>query len=278
MTTKKFTPLFAVVLSLTLAVAAAAQTTVTVTPGDTQGWTNTGTTAGGMVSFIADSDTPLGYGALRLMTDDTTQAKATYVHATDTALADVTDLGYWTKQVEASFEQGTASYQLVVCLDGYDGETCNGFTTLVFEPYQNIAQGPVVNGVWQEWDVDEGQFWSSRTVDGAGSCDVTAGGGGAPFYTLAGLQTVCPNADVVAFGVNVGSNNPEYDIRVDGVQFNDTIYDFEAWTVPTEMQQCKGMGWRNVRYPDGTSFRNQGQCVSFVVRTQNGSINRPQRN
>lgn len=250
-----------------MASSAAAQSYVVVSPGQEQGWTDTQSTAGGDVTFVADDDAPRGVGALKLTTDATTTAKASYLHEADIALTDVTGLSYSTKQVAASFPQGSASYQLVVCLDGATDTACNGFTTLVFEPYQNPAQGAVLPGVWQEWDVDAGQFWSSRTYDGGGACDVTAGAGGAPFYTLEGLQAVCPNADVVGFGVNVGSNNPSYDVLVDVVQFNDTIYDFEPFVVPTSRDQCKGMGWRLVRRADGTSFRNQGQCVAYVNHT-----------
>jgi hypothetical protein len=244
--------------------SAAAQNYVVVAPGQEQGWTDSESTAGGDVTFVSDADAPRGAGALQLTTDATTTAKASYLHTADIALANVTDLAYSTKQVSASFPQGSASYQLIVCLDGATDTACNGFTTLVFEPYQNPTQGAVLPGVWQDWDVDAGQFWSTRTYDGAGACDVTAGGGGAPFYTLAGLQAVCPNADVVGFGVNVGSNNPDYQIRVDTVQFNDTIYDFEPFIVPMTRDQCKGMGWRLVRRADGTMFRNQGQCVAYV--------------
>lgn len=35
--------------------------------------------------------------------------------------------------------------------------------------------------------------------------------------------------------------------------------------VPTTKAQCKGGGWRGLTDEDGRSFRNQGQCVRFVV-------------
>jgi hypothetical protein len=244
--------------------AAMAQDYVVVTPMNTQGWSIASATAGGSVQFVVDETAPRGFGALRLMTDSTTAAKAQYMHATNTQLDAVTDLSYYTKQVAASFPQGSASYQLVVCLEGGTAENCTGFTTLVFEPYQNTTQGPVVTNVWQQWDVDAGQFWSTRTYDGTAACDVTAGGGGAPFYTLAGLNAVCPDAVVVGFGVNVGSNNPSYDINVDLVRFNNTIYDFERYNVPTRREDCKNRGYLQYQTHLGQEFRNQGQCVSYV--------------
>lgn len=240
----------------------AAGTTVVVTPANTQGWSTADTRPGGSVSFVTDATAPRGAGALQLTTDATTTAKAQYLHGTATPLGTVTELGYATKQVSASFVGGDPSYQVVVCLSGApSGATCPGFTTLVYEPYQN---GTVTPGVWQQWDVDAGQFWSSRTVTD-GTCAVVAGGGGAPFYTLAALKTACPNAVVIGFGVNIGSNNPSYVVETDLVEFNGTTYDFEPNTVATNKEQCKDGGWRNFNPPEGP-YKNQGQCVSSTNR------------
>jgi hypothetical protein len=248
-----------------LFVIVAAATTIVVTPTNQQGWTamppGADTRPGGAVNFVVDSTAPAGVGALQLTTDATTTSKAQYMHATNTPLANVTELSYWTKQVSASFAGGDPSYQLVVCLGGVTGVTCNGFTTFVFEPYQN---GVVVNNEWQQWDVDAGQFWSSRTASGGGTCNVVAGGGGAPFYTLADLKANCPNAVVAGFGVNIGSNNPSYNVYTDLFNFNGTTYDFEPYEVATTKDQCKNGGHNNVTRADGSSFKNQGDCIQYV--------------
>lgn len=261
--------LMGLVFSLFFTASVSAQTTVVVTDSTPHGWVDQ-STDGGNTDFVTDADAPLGVGALELTTNDTTSAKANYSLLLEEPMAfeDITDLSYSNKTISASFDQGAASYQLSVCLGGTEGgTTCNGFTTLVYEPYWNVAtEGPVIFGTWQDWDVDEGLFWSTRAYND-GSCVVTAGGGGPAIYTIDGLTATCPDAEVYQIAINVGSNNPEYVTRVDQVQFNDTIYDFEPYVVPTDMAQCKGMGWRHVRMPDGSMFRNQGQCVSYVVRT-----------
>lgn len=246
-------------------VAAFAAGTVVVTPSNQQGWTGTppgaDTRPGGTVGFVTDASAP-GDGALQLTTDNTTTAKAQYMHATNTAIGDITALGYWTKQNSASFSGGDPSYQLVMCLNGIDPNTgaCLGFTTLVYEPYQN---GGVTPGAWQQWDVDAGMFWSSRTV----SCPnggTTAGGGGAPFYTLSNLAAMCPNAVATGFGVNIGSNNPGYNVEADLVTFNDTTYDFEVYSAPSDKEQCKNGGWATFspNRPAG-AFKNQGDCIQY---------------
>lgn len=249
---------------------ASAATTVVVTPVNQQGWTTAPPVAdnrpGGAVNFVLDATAPGGTGALQLTTNNTNAAKAQYMHTTSTPLADVTELSYYTKQVSANFSGGDPSYQVVTCLGGFDPNAvtptnplgCVGFTTLVYEPYQN---GGVTPGAWQFWDVDAGLFWSSRSFN-SGTCVVSAGFGGAPFYTLNGLKATCPDAEVIAFGVNVGTFNPGYDVYTDLFTFNDTTYDFEVFSAPSDKEQCKNGGWQtfNPNRPAGP-FKNQGDCI-----------------
>lgn len=245
--------------SALLAVAVAAASTVVVTSVNQQGWSTADTRPGGTVGFVLDATAPGGTGALQLTTNNTSTAKAQYLHATNTPIGDITDLGYYTKQNSASFVGGDPSYQLVLCLGGLDvNGNCVGFTTMVYEPYQN---GGVTPGAWQQWDVDAGQFWSSRSYS-SGSCVVTAGGGGLPFYTLSGLEAMCPAAVAVGFGVNIGSNNPSYDVYTDLVTFNDTTYDFEVHSTPSDKAQCKNGGWATFNPPAGP-FKNQGDCIQY---------------
>lgn len=242
--------------TLTVAPSTKAASTVVVTPTNTQGWSTADTRPGGSVDYVSDPSSPYHNGALQLTTNNTTTAKAQYLKAESTPLADATELSYSTRQVSGPVF-AAPSYQLLVDLNG---EAAGGFTTFVYEPYQN---GVVVPNVWQTWDVDSGQFWSSRSFT-EGTCAVVAGGGGAPFYTLTGLKSTCPDAVVVGFGVNIGSNNPGYNELADGVNFNGTTYDFEQYIVATSKEQCKNYGYKDVRDSEGNTFRNQGQCVSYV--------------
>lgn len=220
-----FLPAGAVTLGLFFSVAAWADSgsTVVVTPTDTQGWAQNDTRPGGTTSYVADSTTPYGTAALQLSTDATNAAKADYFHAANIPLSDATDLAYSTKQIAATSAGGDASFQLAVDVNGSDP---GGFTTLVYEPYwqnnQNPDAAPVVANQWQTWDVDQGYFWSTKSVGG-----LTGSSGGVPFYTLAQVEQMNPNAVLEGYGVNVGSYNPGYTINVDGIRFNGTTYDFE---------------------------------------------------
>ncbi|MES2986051.1 MAG: hypothetical protein V4686_02905 [Patescibacteria group bacterium] len=254
-----------------------AATTIVVTPTDVQGWSTSDTRPGGAVNYVADVSSPLGDAALQLTTNASTTAKAQYLHAASTSIDDVTDLGYWTKQVSGP-AHADASYQLLVLLNG----TTSSFTTFVYEPYQQT--NPIVPGTWQEWDVEAGQFWSSRSVTAGGACTVVAGGGGAPFYTLAEIKANCPNAVVVGFGVNIGSNNPEFDVYTDGVVFNDTTYDFElvapdttAPAAPTPISPANGTTTTTVAQQliDWSDVTDPSAPVTYIYQSSNSSSTNP---
>ena len=263
-------------LSLVVApFAQAATSTVIVRPSNTQGWSSSDTRSNGTVSFVSDSSAPLGSGALSLVTGASTaspsQDKAQYMHTTNTPLNDVSTLSYYTKQISASFEAGLPSYQLPTCLYGVTSTGCvpspntNGksFTTFVYEPYVNEGNAAVQHNVWQKWNVSAGKFWSTRTEG------ILTASQGTYTYDLNQLKAGFPNAVVVGFGVNVGSNNPNYNTETDAFVFNDVTYDFEPnLTFPTNKDQCKKDGWKTFT---GGDFKNQGNCVSYVQRNDNGN-------
>lgn len=247
---------------MAIAGSAATPTTVVVTQNSTS-WSTMDTRPGGAVEFTEAYGAPagLGSGSLELTTDATTAAKADYWtrESFGTRLGDVTDLSYWTYQAATPQPPHAAvSYQLQ--LDG-NGAAPGGFTTLVYEPYQN---GAIVPATWQQWDVDAGLFWSTRTVV---ECGLVAGAGGPAIYTLAGMQALCPNAVVLGNGVNIGTFNPGYTVATDGVQFNDTIYDFEVGRTPATKDDCKNGGWMTFNDP---AFKNQGDCISYVNQRDKG--------
>lgn len=250
---------------------AAAAANIVVTPANTQGWSTADTRPGGAVTFINDSTSPAPNGALQLTTDSTTAAKAQYLHAASTPLASVTDLSYYTKQVTPTGTVADASYQLPTCLNGTPTATsCSGFTTLVFEPYLNPGNNgnaTILNGAWQKWDVDQGKFFSSRTVICPNGTLV--GSAGSPLYTLTEIKAACPNAVVSGYGVNIGTFNPGYNVETDLFNFNGTVYDFQLTNVPTDKNACKNNGFVNFTDANGNAFTTQGACVATVASSGN---------
>jgi hypothetical protein len=249
--------IIAAISAMALAGIASAAERVVVTQ-NSAGWTPV-TVGAGEVTFTEEFGAPpgLGSGSLKLTTTLNLADKAGLFTDTvaGTRVADVHTLGYWTYQAaNVQPPHAAASFQFVI---DANGAAPGGFTTLVYEPYQN---GVVVKGVWQQWDVDSGLFWSTRSF-ADGTCVLVAGAGGPPMYTLSQIKTMCPNATVLSIGVNIGSNNPLYTVGADGVQFNDTVYDFELGRRASSKDDCKDGGWMTFNDP---SFKNQGQCIKWV--------------
>jgi hypothetical protein len=219
----------AVLAALLVTAATAATTIVAPSNAGTLGWNQTDNRGAGSETWTNAFGAPdgLGSGALELKTGADTADKASI--GTDavagTALSSVTSLGYWTDRA-AGPDVAAASLQVTISL----GEDCTdgnkNWTTLVYEPYWNTTSN-TVPAAWTNWQITptSGLFWSSKTT-----CDgkLVAGIGGAPFYTLEQVKEAYPNATLTGLGVNVGTYNPGYEVAVDGVSLNDTVYDFES--------------------------------------------------
>ena len=154
--------------------------------------------------------------------------------------ADVTNLSYWTYQAPRTCPTATP-----LTAPDRDGTPAGGFTTLVYEPYWN---GTVV----AEPVAAVGRLRRSLLVVPR-PCAATACS--SP-VRAARRSTRSPQVQPRArrqsslgIGVNVGSNNPSYDIGVDGVQFNDTIYNFEIGTARRRQDDCKNGGWQTFNDP-----------------------------
>lgn len=213
-------------LVVTFGSAAGASVTV-VRPSATAGWSPADMRGSGAVEFVPDATTPYGDGAFEMRTTASNLDKAQWLVPVNLPLSAITTLGYSTRYLAGPAYAG-ASFQLVVDLDGGDPNT--NWTIFVFEPYWNSGSMTVdTSGAWQTWNVaaSGAKHWSSRTRNAGGACTTTAGAGGPPFYNVPQLQANCPNAVVLAVGVNVGTYNPGYTVRVDGVWVNGTVYDFE---------------------------------------------------
>ena len=215
---------------------------------------------------------PLGTGSLEFTTP--TGADKVFAFNFDYVgkkLSDISAIGYSTYRSAGSAQQ-VAALNMVIDFNG--PAVAGGFSTLVFEPVYNTAQGSVVSGQWQTWDAyTNGVWWSTQPING--QC---AGATDACDKTWAEIVANNPDATILGgFGINQGSGNPGLTTAVDaltiGVSGNTTVYNFELTPPPppivvaTDKNQCKKGGWENVKRADGSSFKNQGDCVSY---TNNG--------
>jgi hypothetical protein len=235
-------------------------------------YTRAGTpdTAGQFVTGPAQP--PLGVGSLQLQTN--TGSEKVYLFNFDyigTRLADINRLGYSTYRNSGNDQQVTG---LNIQVDYNGPDVAGGFTTLVFEPVYNTDQGPVQDNTWQTWDAYNGGnaiWWSTRAIPGvcATSCYVTWN------------QILAANQDATilgGIGFNQGSGNPNLTVNVDALSIGTSgtdgscvTYNFDPYRVVTTKDECKNGGYNNVKDAQGNSFKNQGQCVSYVESNRGGN-------
>ena len=229
----------------------------------------------GSVNFVTGPATPpLGVGSAELKTGNGTTGGDCSAELRNSAysgvkLSSLTALSYWTYDVA---NNGSQFPYLELNIDT-TGTGAAPNDALFFEPpFQSTGNGGAdcahqantAMNTWQQWDALHGCWWSNYG-------DLNAGTGTG---TLADYLAVHPNATIVnsssGGGVHlvVGFASPtdQFDGNVDAFTINSTTYDFEpSLPSPTSKDQCKNGGWHNYADANGTAFKNQGDCVSYVA-------------
>jgi hypothetical protein len=88
----------------------------------------------------------------------------------------------------------------------------------------------------------------------------------------ADMDLLSPGSNIRVFALNVGDTSAN-DLGLDGYYDNVvvdldsgvTVYDFEPYEVASTKDACKNGGWENLSRADGSSFKNQGQCIKYVT-------------
>jgi hypothetical protein len=212
--------------------------------------------------FVIGPDAPtLGVGSFRTITVGANSKVwlFNYDHI-GTPLADITHIGYSTWKAPGVTTVAFPSLNIQVDINGGTLES-GEFRTFVFEPY--VQPGFVdATGIWQTRDAyngGTGKWWStgSSTCPQSAPCDWNT------------LIAQFPGATITGgFGINQGSGNPGTDGASDalilGYGGNTITYDFDPWATPSSKASCMNGGWMNVKRADGSDFKNQGDCVSYL--------------
>ncbi len=123
--------------------------------------------------------------------------------------------------------------------------------------------------------------FTTVTFDPNQSYPVTTRGGTDPSpYTCpsipANMDNLSAGSNIRMFSLNVGdtsANDSGLDGYLDNVivetTSNITTYDFEPFITPEAKNDCKDDGWKTMKDTNGNSFKNQGQCVSWVNHQSN---------
>lgn len=271
---------------------ATATSTVVVTPTNLNGWeisnydaataTASGntTTSGTHGEFVNGPATPpAGVGSFHqaIGTDGNDAQRIRTSNYNGALLSTLTDISYSTYVTNPNNTAQATYIQLFVDLNG-DGGTDD---ILFFEPvYQSglyttlpysssvpnqcgINSACVTPNTWQTWDADAGGWWS-----------LNESAGGPPLTTLASYAAQHPGAKLItssaAFRLTAGFGGPtwnSFDGNVDKVTINGTTFDFELRATASFAGQCKNGGWQTLQRQNGTTFKNQGDCISY---TNNG--------
>jgi hypothetical protein len=197
-------------------------------------WYRFDTRTGGGVGLTTDFGDPDGATneSLALTTNHLTTAKAQLYNTqvNGTSLGSISSLSYNTYHDSdtTGFENGNAALQLVIDYNGGDfGD--GGFTTLTYEPYLN---GTVTPDVWQPWETTEGDYYTSRAITCGDYTLPSSQGSPEGLNSLAEIAAGCPDAYVAVMGVNIGSNNPNYVVGVDGIHITSAQDDL-TWNFGT---------------------------------------------
>ena len=284
----KFTRLFAFSLVATIAAlalvmphfttraAVAENTTVVVTEDDvtrqaegttpTNNWVLYNRNGGSATFQVGPDEPPAGVGSLEMQTP--TGSDKVWLFNYDhigTPLSSINALGYATYRYSDSTANPVQVPSINIEIDRNGGTLEAGdYAVLVFEPTYNSSQGAILPDTWQTWDAYQGGnaiWWSSRPIPGvcAFSC----------FVTWNAIVAANPSATILGgFGVNQGSGNGGLHAATDtltiGYGGDSITYNFEPYRVPATKDDCKVGSWQTMRRADGSPFRNQGQCVSYV--------------
>lgn len=161
-----------------------------------------------------------GATAVVLSTPDVNDAKAQLLTTLGRglALSAIDRISYATFRSSDSTGTPAATASLNIEIVGTDAANPDGFTTLVFEPYQQVGAA-IVDDTWQTWDAAAGRWWSTQATSAQPVRQVD-------LLSWAEVQAAYPNARVVRYGFNLGSYNPGVVVAADSLQFGDRYYDF----------------------------------------------------
>ena len=205
-----------------------------------------GNASGRAVEISSDADVP-GYGGVSFGVE------------TGTTFADLTDLSTDYMFVAGSCGGGSPRFSIGI---DHAGDGVRDGSIFVY-----IGAAPSYTGCSSGVWVNTGDL-----LEGANAIDTSQLPAGA-FYdpyatalTKYGAHTVT-SISLVADGSWVFPGGQTLD--VDNTSIADTLFTYEI-PVPTEKDQCKKGGWQNYADDEGNSFKNQGQCVAFLMPAPKG--------
>jgi hypothetical protein len=275
MRSRFFFPLFLALFTLTTASAAIAQgnvTTFTVLPTSSGFDQNLNHVLG------APLDAAPGFESGSWQSDGIGKtafyANPAALFGHDVKVGDIATLSYWTNDPQLhSVRAGDWYLQLYT-------KPCAGQLVARFycaritaEPY--FAQNPDdAASEWRRYSTDG----ATNTLPWFDSANSYFGGYGDPLWNdfkermgLLAPSVAYKDQTLLYLSLQTGSGWASgFTGKVDGISVKlvsgeEVRLNLEAFLSPTAKDMCKGDGWKTVLRPDGSQFKNQGDCVSYVA-------------
>ena len=194
-----------------------------VTAEDLQGFqllprgTNPDPSDNGEVSFVVGPDLPpLGTGSLRLLTNNGKNVTAVVPLRAGNDKPKISELTTATYSAYVANQTGSGDVALKIVVTGANAcpnanpcttPSASGFTTIVYEPSNNLGTGPnqnasIADHKWQRWNVRGGKVYSTRALV-SGKCQNTSAG----LCTIDDLIADSPQAQIEQVRLEVGQNS-----------------------------------------------------------------------
>lgn len=189
------------------------------------------------------SDASPGFGGIDYGVEaDTTFAELTTLSSDFKVEADDTCVG------------GSPRYQVGIDTDGDGDRDAN-----IFVYFGTDSGGtPCVPGTWQNTGdvLESGRVLDTSQLPGGTFYD--------PYNTaLAKYGTMEVTGIQVVVDAGWAAGDGEQAADIDNTLINNTLFTYEI-PQPTGKDQCKKGGWQNLARADGTTFKNQGDCIQYA--------------
>lgn len=275
---------FLFVFASFIGTSASAQTTTTfvVTPESAGifGTGQTGQPEGGnqVVGVVDDSAPDFRFGSFAsngtLKTDMYLTPEMLF--GREVKLGEVAYMSYWTKK-GTTHAVDPKDWYLVIYTKPYAGQLGGGWygVRLGLEPYyaMNLA-APA--GEWNMWSTS--RFSPNQLRVYESTYNYFGSYNDPSWETLLGMMSrpgsrgpgvAYATQPVLAFSLHTASNWSGFVGQVDGLEIHlsdgsSVRVNFEPFAVAEDKSDCKDGGWQNLRRADGSTFRNQGACVSYT--------------
>jgi hypothetical protein len=218
-----------------------------------------------IVGVLNDSAPNFGTGSVKASASAEIKLSASTLFPRTVKLREIRSISYWTKKKEPHWSLNspqdwtlsieitpdeTSPLKVSACINPL-AESVNEWNIWDTDPDE--SQVPPLSGFGVLWFLSDNPSGCIEGVDWATFVANPERG----------------EKEVLSFSFITDGWTENFDAQLDGFQVEladvSATVNFEAVPVPTTKAACKGDGWKKVSRNDGSKFKNQGDCVQYVL-------------